>query len=41
VDDACELIDEADELLAALNYVGAVDMYRQAAQEVTGIDGGK
>jgi len=41
VDDAYELIDEADELLAALNYVGAVDMYRQAAQEVTGIDGGK
>jgi hypothetical protein len=35
--DALALVDVADELLAGLNYVDAVDVYRQAAQEVQGI----
>ena len=37
VDDAYDLIDDADALLVAFNYVGAVDKYREAAQEVQGI----
>ena len=37
VDAAYGLIDDGDAQLAALNYVGAVDTYREAAQEVQGI----
>jgi hypothetical protein len=37
VDDAYDLIDDGDDLLAALNYVAAVDKYREAAQEIQGI----
>ena len=38
VQEAYNLIDEADDLLATLNYVEAVDTYRKAAQKVQGIN---